>query len=249
LLRKEVESNGVTPIKVCRGASGILHFLFADDTLLFFKTNGDQAMRVKHTLDTYASGTGQLINPSKCSIYFSMSCPHDTQVQVRQILEVEQQAFEPKHLGLPTPDGRMHKGKFQSLQSSLSKRLIEWGDGLLAQSAREILIKAVAQALPTYVMAVYKLPMSVCDDLTRLIRNYWWGADRGKRKTHWVSWSRLNLEEQGGLGFRDMRLFNQALLARQAWRLIMFLDSLVARVLKAKYYPRAILAGPRFGVL
>jgi hypothetical protein len=124
LLQKEVESNGITPIKVCRRAPGILHLLFADDTLLFFKASGDQALRIKQTLDIYASGTGQLINPSKCYILFSASCPHETQEQVRQILEVGHQAFEEKYLGLPTPDGRMHKGKFESLQSRLSKYLI-----------------------------------------------------------------------------------------------------------------------------
>ena len=40
----------------------------------------------------------------------------------------------------------------------------------------------------------------------------------------------------GGIGFWDMSLFNLALLARQAWRMIERPDSLCARVLKFKYY-------------
>ena len=45
----------------------------------------------------------------------------------------------------------------------------------------------------------------------------------------------------GGIGFWDFRLFNQALLARQAWRLLTIPDSLCARVLRAKYYPNGRL--------
>jgi ribonuclease HI len=242
LLSREVQNNGISPVKVCRRAPGISHLLFADDTLLFFRASEDEALRVKHVIEEYANGTGQLINPNKCSIIFSAACPQDTQEEVRSILQIVNSGFEEKYLGLPTPDGRMHKGRFVNLQSRLCKFLMDWGDSLHSQSAREILIKAIAQAVPTYVMGVFKLPFSVCDDLTKLIRDYWWGVERGKRKTHWVNWNTMMRSKmQGGMGFRDMRLFNQALLARQAWRLLAFPDSLCARVLKARYYPQGEL--------
>jgi hypothetical protein len=59
-----------------------------------------------------------------------------------------------------------------------------------AQGGKKVLIK-IAQAIPAILMGVFKLPMAVSDDLTRMVRNYWLGSSDGKRNTHWKSWDEL----------------------------------------------------------
>lgn len=101
--------------------------------------------------------------------------------------------------------------------------------------------------MPTYIMSVFKIPLGLCDDLTSIISDFWWGVENGRRKTAWLAWEAMTLKKSwGGLGFKDLRFFNQAMLARQAWRLIQFPDSLCARSLKAKYFPRASLVDTAF---
>jgi hypothetical protein len=146
---------------------------------------------------------------------------------------VGREEFEDKYLGFPTPDGRMKKGKFQPSKERLGKKLSNWVERLMSMGAKEELIKTVAQAIPNHVMSAFKLPAGFHDDYTRLVRNFWWGEDEKKRKVHWESWDVLTKPKNyGGMGFRDMRLLNQAMLARQCWRIISKPNSLCARLLK-----------------
>lgn len=86
-----------------------------------------------------------------------------------------------------------------------------------------------------------------CEKYERLIREFWWGEEDGHRKVHWMAWDKMTkLRRGGGIGFRDMHLFNQALLAKQGWRLLQNPDSLCARVLKSKYYPKGELLDTLF---
>lgn len=75
--------------------------------------------------------------------------------------------------------------------------------------------------------------------MTRLT-NFWQnsGGVSGGRGMHWLSRDRLSLpKSEGGLGFRDLESFNLTLFGKQVWRIIQAPDSLVARVLKGRYFP------------
>ncbi|KAL5820561.1 hypothetical protein ACOSQ3_022443 [Xanthoceras sorbifolium] len=87
-------------------------------------------------------------------------------------------------------------------------------------------------------MSLFRLPKSVIDDIHKCCARFWWGCVGNAKKMHWGSWSKLcKGKEFGGMGFRDLHVFNQALLAKQAWRIIFFPNSLASRVLKQCYFP------------
>ena len=72
------------------------------------------------------------------------------------------------------------------------------------------------------------------------------GSDR--RKIHWINLKRMCIaNEKGGMGFRDMERFIVALLARQGWRLLQKPDSLLVKMLQARYYPSSNFMGAKLG--
>ncbi|XP_033133840.1 uncharacterized mitochondrial protein AtMg00310-like [Brassica rapa] len=101
-------------------------------------------------------------------------------------------------------------------------------------------------SLPTYVMSSFLLPLEICENLASAIAQFWWSSTPPKRGIHWAKWEKMCApREEGGIGLRMIHEFNLALLAKQLWRLVQFLDSLVARVLRGRYYR---LSSPlRFG--
>ena len=107
-----------------------------------------------------------------------------------------------------------------------------------SRAGKEVLLKSIIQAIPTYIMSCFRIPVAICERMRQAVADYWWGREDGKRKLHWRSWDWLSLPKKlGGLGFRDFSLFNQAMLGKQCWRLLTEPESLCSRVLKARYFP------------
>ena len=86
-------------------------------------------------------------------------------------------------------------------------------------------------------MPTFLLPLEICENLASVVAQFWWSSNPPKRGIHWTKWEKVCLpREESGIGFRMIHEFNLALPAKQLWRLVQYHDSLVAKVLRGRYY-------------
>jgi len=159
-----------------------------------------------------------------------------------QALDIQRETMNDWYLGLPVYVGKSKTQVFSYLKERIWKRIQGWKEKLLSRAGKEVMIKAVAQAIPTFAMGCFDLMKELCDQISMMIGKYWWSQQEKERKIHWISWEKLTLPKcQGGLGFRDIHSFNLSMLAKQGWRLVQNPDSLCARIMGAKYFPHGDL--------
>ncbi|XP_062014134.1 uncharacterized protein LOC133730589 [Rosa rugosa] len=238
LLQQKQREGMLNGIQVCGEAPPVNHLLFADDSMLYANASLEDCYQIQDVIETYGRASGQLVNFDKSFVVFSKNVSEGMQEEVSSLLGVEIVESHEKYLGLPTYVGRKKTATFQYIKDNLAKKLKNWQSKLLSGAGKDILIRVVAQALPTYAMSVFQLTKCFFEDLEQMCARFWWGSTLDKRKIHWKSWDALcNPKEEGGLGFRSLTEFNSAMLEKQAWRIIDNPSSLIARIYKAKYYP------------
>lgn len=152
------------------------------------------------------------------------------------------------YLGLPAVVGKNRRASLNYINERIWGKLQGWKEKILSQAGREVLLKTVVQAIPTFTMSCFKLPVGLCNDIEAMIRKFWWGQRGERRKIHWKKWDILCLpKSKGGLSFRELGKFIEAMLSKQVWRLAHDTESLFYRVFKAKYFPTGSIFDAKAG--
>ena len=246
LLIRATVSHQLQGLSISRSGPKLTHLFFADDCVLFCRATLMECNIIMEILRRYERASGQQINQDKTTLFFSASTTPTTQDEIKHALQLPAIQHYETYLGLPSMVGRSKYASFSQLKERMWRKVQGWKEKLLTQAGKEILIKAVIQAIPTYTMHCFKLPKKLCSELEGVIQSFWWGHTATTKKVHWLKWSSLcRPKSLGGMGFRELMKFNEALLAKQVWRFLHNKESLVYKVFKAKIFPYGTIMDAR----
>ncbi|RYQ85221.1 hypothetical protein Ahy_B10g104723 isoform A [Arachis hypogaea] len=66
-----------------------------------------------------------------------------------------------------------------------------WKESILNQAGKEVLIKAVLQAIPSYAMSILRFPKTFCNKLCAKIARFWRRNKKRDKDIHWRAWPKL----------------------------------------------------------
>lgn len=239
LIDKVVGRDTLHGIKIFRGAPIISHLLFVDDNFFFFRASPEECNMFKQILMTYEQASGQAINLQKSGVFLATIPTKHKRMHCLQFWECEF-FIHRKILMASSLIGSKKRAVFGYLRDRLWTRLQNWKKSSLSSAGRDVLLKSVAQAIPTYCMNCFLLPRTLLDELQKMMNSFWWGSKQNEAtKIHRMSWDKLSIpKKSGGLGYRNLEGYNLAMLANQGWKCISAPNALSSRLLKAKYFPR-----------
>ena len=144
-------------------------------------------------------------------IFFSGNTKAEEVAAIKGIFNLNAVSRHDRYLGLPSMVGRNKRSLFNDVKLRVLSKMSNWQNKFFSSGGKEVLINAVAQAVPCYAMSVFRIPISLCDDMEKARAKFWWGSRDDKRCIHWTKWERMcKTKIRGGMGFRDFVCFNQA---------------------------------------
>ena len=143
-----------------------------------------------------------------------------------------------KYLGMQVGGNPRRRQFWEPVVDKVKARLSAWKGKCLSLAGRVCLVKSVLTSIPLFYLSLFKAPHAVCHKISSIQRRFLWTGGDDQKHISWVSWENVcKPKEEGGLGIKDIRRFNCALLAKWKCRMLTEEKGKWKDILLSKYGP------------
>ncbi|KAM6577500.1 hypothetical protein CsatB_029337 [Cannabis sativa] len=208
---------------------------FADDLIIFCKGNLNSVRCVNEAFMRFCQATGLSANKTKSHIYFG-GVRDDIKAQILDLVRMEEGSFPLKYLGVKLRPTKWKTEDCGVILDKINKKLNCWASRNLSFAGRAQLIHSVLLGIGNYWMSIFTLPSKVIAAIDKSCRDFLWGTTGNRSKLHFASWEKVCLpKEYGGVGFREGKKWNKALMAKFLWAIARKQDSLWVKWVNSIY--------------
>ncbi|XP_056687933.1 uncharacterized protein [Spinacia oleracea] len=213
----------------------LTHMCFADDLILCCKGDFPSSYLILQAFKLYSTTSGLKANQQKSSI-----CCHgmDNDV-IQRIIDVSGFTISNlpfKYLGVPICSKRIYVAQCDMLVDKMTARIKICSSRNLSYVVRNQLINFVLLSLHMYWAQIYILPKNVLQEITKICRAFLWSGHAYSSKPSSGAWHKTCSSKQiGGLGFRDVVLWNTANMGKYVWGLATKQDNIWVKWVTSAY--------------
>ena len=208
---------------------------FENDTLFLCEDSFYNIFAIKAILRCYEIVSGLKVNFHKSKLA-GISVDSYALSTYAKTLNCNTMQLPFQYLGVEVGGNPKKKQFWESVVKKLEARLSSWKGRFLSMADRICLLKSVFTAIPLFYQSVFKAPVAVCNRISSIQRRFIWAWGRENNTISWVSWDNVCKPlQEGGLGIKEIRNFNSALLAKWKWRIMSDEGGKWKDILQSKY--------------
>ncbi|KAL9682399.1 hypothetical protein QQ045_014196 [Rhodiola kirilowii] len=213
----------------------LTHLQFADDTVLFCRADAKEVQNLRSILIAFEGCSGLKINFNK-SLCFGIGLSKEEVCEFAKAFRCPVGSFPMKYLGMQVGVNPAKRSSWEPIIQKFRDKLVSWRGANLSMAERLVLIKSALCSLPLYYASLYKIPISVAQEMEKIQRQFLWGGSEMCRKLHYVKWETVTKSKKcGGIGIQPLVEKNMALLTKWWWQLISGKGGLWRRMIVDKY--------------
>ncbi|GKV44612.1 hypothetical protein SLEP1_g51776 [Rubroshorea leprosula] len=214
------------------------HLQFADDTILFGEATEKNVLAMKGILRAFEIVSGLKVSFNKSQL-MGICVQEEWLDRMAWLLCCKKGSMPFKYLGIPIGGNPRRIAFWKPLLETFNKKLHTWQGRFLSLGGRITLINSVLSNLPVFWMSLYLVSKGMILLIDKIHRRFLWEGSEGGKRVNWVNWVNWGQvckgKESCGLGVKDLRKFNVALLGKWWGRLMSEGKGLWKTVICEKY--------------